>query len=156
MRQTPITLPALALAFAVLGSGAAMAADTMIGSLKISHPWAPATPEGAKAAPGYFTITNTGSAPDRLVGGSFADANEVEIVAGSGKATKAIEGGLPINPGETVALSPTGPHLMFTGLIGSLDRGETAQSILRFENAGTGVVEFAIEGAAAKAGRHKH
>jgi periplasmic copper chaperone A len=156
MRQTPITLPALAVAFALLGTGAAMAADTVIGSLKIAHPWAPATPEGAKAAPGYFTVTNTGSEPDRLVGGSFADANQVEIVAGSGNGTKALAGGLRINPGETVTLSATGPHLMFTGLIGSLERGESAQSILHFENAGNGVVEFAIEGGTGKAsGRHK-
>src|SRR5690606_29344960 len=40
------------------------------GSLTIEAPWARATPAGAKVGGGYLKITNTGNAPDRLVGGS--------------------------------------------------------------------------------------
>ena len=57
---------------AVLGLLAlpAQAADVMVGQLKISAPWARATPKGAQVGGGYLTVTNMGSAPDRLVGGS--------------------------------------------------------------------------------------
>lgn len=157
MRQTPTTLLAMTLALVLGGPGAALAADAEIGPFKISNAHAPATAEGAKDAPGYFTVTNTGSAPDTLIGGSFADANRLAIVSGAGKATRDIPGGLVIKPGETITLSPSGPHIMFVGLIGSLEPGLTAQSILHFEKAGTGVVEFTVEGGAPKAARrHKH
>ncbi|GJE54273.1 MULTISPECIES: copper chaperone PCu(A)C [Methylobacterium] len=150
MRQTKTKLLALTLALLACGAGASHAADYAVGPLTIAHPWAPATPEGAKAAPGYFTVTNAGREADRLISGSFVDAGHVEIVSGGGKATQAIAGGLVIAPGETITLSPTGPHLMFTGLIGPLEQGNSAQSILRFEKAGPVVLEFAIEGAARK------
>ena len=39
----------------------AQAADIMVGKLKISAPWARATPKGAPVGGGYVTITNTGS-----------------------------------------------------------------------------------------------
>ncbi|GEO99904.1 copper chaperone PCu(A)C [Methylobacterium haplocladii] len=152
MRQTKTTLLALTLALIAGGTGAPRAADYVVGALQIAHPWAPATPEGAKVAPGYLTITNTGREADRLISGSFVDAGHVEIVTGGGKATQAIAGGLVIAPGETVTLGPAGPHLMFTGLIGPLERGNTAQSILRFEKAGPIVLEFAIEGGGQKSG----
>lgn len=152
MRQTKTTAFALTLALLACGAGtgASHATDYAVGPLTIVHPWAPATPEGAKAAPGYFRVTNAGREPDRLISGSFVDAGRVEIVSGGGKATRAIAGGLVIAPGETITLSPTGPHLMFTGLIGPLEQGNSAQSILRFEKAGPVVLEFAIEGAARK------
>ena len=152
MTQTKTKLIALTLALIGGGTGTGRAADYVVGAIQIAHPWAPATPEGAKAAPGYLTLTNTGREPDRLISGSFVDAGRVEIVSGGGRATQAIAGGLVIAPGETVTLTPTGPHLMFTGLIGPLERGNTAQSILRFEKAGPIVLEFAIEGAAQKSG----
>ena len=53
-----------------LGDLPAHAADVTAGSLKISAPWARATPKGASVGGGYMTITNTGTASDRLIGGS--------------------------------------------------------------------------------------
>ena len=41
------------------------------GSLTLEQPWSRATPGGAKVGGGYLRITNTGTAPDRLTGGSF-------------------------------------------------------------------------------------
>lgn len=141
--------PSLALALALLlgGAGAALAQDYTVGPLQISHPWSPATPEGAKSAPGYLTVTNTGREPDRIISGSFIDAGHVVIPP------------VVINPGTTVTLRPGGEHLTFTGLVGALEKGSTAQSILRFEKAGPVVLEFAIEGASAKgahAGKSGH
>jgi periplasmic copper chaperone A len=44
----------------------AQAADYDVGSIHISEPWARATPKGASSAAGYMTITNNGTAPDRV------------------------------------------------------------------------------------------
>ena len=59
----------LALVFA-LAVSAVSAHEYKAGSLEIKHPWARATPKGATVAGGYMKIINTGTAPDRLVGGS--------------------------------------------------------------------------------------
>src|SRR5262249_32667650 len=49
---------------------AASAGDYKAGSLDISSPWSRATPKGSSVAAGYVKITNSGSAPDRLIGRS--------------------------------------------------------------------------------------
>ena len=54
----------------------AQAADVMAGKLKISAPWARATPKGAAVGGGYMTITNMGTEPDRLIGGSTGVASQ--------------------------------------------------------------------------------
>jgi len=53
--------------------------DDTAGALKIGHPWSRATPNGAKVAGGYLTVTNTGAEPDTLIGGTFAAAGRVEV-----------------------------------------------------------------------------
>ncbi len=55
-------------------AGGAAAQDFTAGSLKIGHPWSRATPNGAKVAGGYLSVTNAGSEPDTLTGGTFAEA----------------------------------------------------------------------------------
>ena len=65
---------AIALAFGVQ----AHAADVNIGQIKISNPWARATPKGATAGAGYMTITNKGATPDRLTCISASDASLCE------------------------------------------------------------------------------
>ena len=57
----------------------ALADDVTIGSLKISAPWTRATPKGAAVGGGYMTITNTGSTPDRLIGGATEIASRFEV-----------------------------------------------------------------------------
>ena len=66
-------LLALVFALAVI---AVSAHEYKAGSLEIKHPWARATPKGATVAGGYMKIINTGTAPDRLVGGSTVAAGE--------------------------------------------------------------------------------
>ena len=55
----------------------ALAHDYTAGALKIRHPWARATPKGAPVGGGYLSITNTGTEPDRLIGGSSSDREEI-------------------------------------------------------------------------------
>src|SRR2546423_11588059 len=44
------------------------ARDIVVGELRIEHPYARATPPGARTAAAYLAIENRGREPDRLVG----------------------------------------------------------------------------------------
>jgi len=136
-------------------AGAASAEDFTAGSLKIGHPWSRATPNGAKVAGGYLTVTNTGSEADTLTGGTFdaSGAVELHVMSMEGGVMKMapVEGGLAIKPGETVTLKPGGYHLMFTGLKQGLTKGETVKGTLTFAKAGPVPVTFTVESLAAKA-----
>ena len=57
---------AFALAALPLASPGARAADYDVGSIHITQPWTRATPKGASSGAGYLTMTNSGTAPDRL------------------------------------------------------------------------------------------
>src|SRR3954462_1328161 len=69
----------LALFVALAAPTTGAPADFQAGALRIGQPWSRATPKGAQVGAGYLTITNTGSEPDRLIGGSLTDAGRVEI-----------------------------------------------------------------------------
>jgi hypothetical protein len=144
---------------AVLAGWAAMpaqAADVTAGSLKISAPWARATPKGASVGGGYMTITNTGTAPDRLVGGSTDLAKSFEVhemkMDGGVMKMRPVAGGLEIKPGQTVTLEPSGYHVMFVGLKQQLKQGEHFKATLEFAKAGKVEVDFAVEGIGANSG----
>lgn len=136
-------------------AGAAAAEDFTAGSLKIGQPWSRATPNGAKVAGGYLTVTNTGSEPDTLTGGTFAEAGSVEIhsmsMEGGVMKMAPVENGLVVKPGETVTLKPGGYHLMLLGLKNQLKQGETVKGTLTFAKAGSVPVTFSVEALAAKA-----
>jgi len=119
-----------------------------VGSLTITAPWARATPEGAPVAGGYLTITNNGSEPDRLVGGSLAAAARFEVhemaIQNGVMRMRPVAGGLEIKPGETVELKPGGYHVMFMGLRQRLKAGETVTGTLEFARAGKVEISYAI------------
>ena len=125
-----------------------------IGTLKISAPWARATPKGAGVGGGYLTITNTGTAPDRLIGGateisSRFELHEMSMDNGVMKMRELAQG-LEIKPGQKVELKPGGYHVMFMGLKEQLMQGQTIKATLQFEKAGKVDVNFAIEGVGAQ------
>src|SRR5579872_1429998 len=81
----------------------AQAADVVAGTLKISAPWARATPKGASVGGAYMTITNTGTTLDNLIGGSTAlasrfEVHEMTMDKGIMK-MRPVGGGLEIKPG---------------------------------------------------------
>jgi copper(I)-binding protein len=87
----------------------AMPADVhIIGQLAVSKPWSRATPPGAPIGAGYLTITNNGTEPDTLTGGSTAVAAGVEVhsmtMANGVMSMRAVPEGLTIAPGESVEL----------------------------------------------------
>ena len=136
----------------------ASAHEFKAGDLTIGHPWSRATPEGAKVAGGFLTLTNAGSQPDRLVGVSspISTKGEVHEMAIDGKGVmtmRPVEGGLEIPAGETVELKPGSYHLMFMGLTARPAEGERFAATLEFEKAGTVDVEFTVE---AMGGMPKH
>jgi len=138
----------------------AQAEDITAGSLKISAPWARATPKGASIGGGYMKITNTGSAPDRLVGGasdvsSRFEVHEMSMDNGVMK-MRPVGQGIEIKPGETVEFKPGGYHVMFVGLKNGLEKGQHVKATLEFEKAGKVDVDFTVEGIGAQTGGGDH
>lgn len=134
----------------------AQAEDLTVGSLKISAPWARATPKGAGVGGGYLKITNIGTEPDRLVGGASGissrfEVHEMSMTEGVMKMRR-LAGGLEIKPGQTVELKPGGYHVMFMGLKDQLVQGQHFKVTLQFEKAGKVDVDFAVEGIGAQTG----
>src|SRR5215510_2236804 len=141
----------------------ASAEDYNIGTIAIGNPWTRATPKGATVAGAYMSISNKGSAPDRLVSGSTAVAGPFEahsMVMEQGVAKmRPVEGGLEIKPGETVELKPGSFHVMLMGLKQPLQKGEKVKGTLEFEKAGKVEIEYAVEalGVSAPApAKHSH
>jgi copper(I)-binding protein len=141
------------LAALALAPTLATARDFTAGTLVIEHPWARATPGGAQIGGGYLTIENNGSAPDRLVGGSFQASSGFELHEMSmdgGVMKMRPTGPLEIPAGGKLTLDPSAKHIMFTGLKRGLKKGEMVDGTLTFEHAGTIPVSFEVEGIGAK------
>ncbi|KRB21790.1 hypothetical protein ASD99_05985 [Mesorhizobium sp. Root695] len=140
----------LALVLSFVGAQSVFAHEFKVGDLEIGHPWSRATPAGAKVAGGYFTITNNGSAPDRLVSISSDVSEKAELhemgVKDGVMTMRPVAGGLEIPAGGKVALAPGGYHLMFIGLKRQPKQGEEFSATLTFEKAGAVSVDFAVEG----------
>jgi hypothetical protein len=130
----------------------AQAQDVTVGSLKISAPWARATPKGASVGGGYMKITNTGTAADSLVGGSTGIANQFEIhemsMDNGVMKMRPLANGLEIKPRQTVTLAPGGYHVMLMGLKEQLKQGDHFKATLEFAKAGKVDVDFMVEGIA--------
>ena len=152
-------LLAAAFAFAAL-VGPASAHGYKIGSLEIGHPWARATPKGATVAGGYLTITNRGTEPDRLVGGTISAAERFEIHEMSMDKgvmkMRPLAAGIEIAPGATVELKPGGYHLMFIGIKTPFVKDQRIKGTLRFEKAGTVDVEYAVTAIGGSPSQHEH
>jgi periplasmic copper chaperone A len=124
------------------------AADYDVGTIHIAQLWARATPKGATAGAGYMTITNNGTAPDRVscVASDASAQCQIHSMTMDGGVMKMrpVEGGLEIKPGETVTLKPASLHVMFLDLKQPLEEGKTVKATLKFDNAGTIDVAYPI------------
>jgi copper(I)-binding protein len=126
----------------------ASAQEFKAGSLVISQPWSRATAGGAKVGAGYMTITNIGTEPDRLIGGSLPQAGKFEVhemrMENNVMTMRPLHGGLEIKPGQTVKLAPGGYHVMFMRLKEPLKQGEVLKGELVFEKAGKVPIEYKV------------
>ena len=147
----------LAAAFALTASSVS-AHEYKAGAIEIKHPWARATPKGSEVAGGYMKLINTGSQPDRLIGGSVPIAGKFEIhemsMDGSVMKMRLLPSGIEIKPGQTVELKPGSYHLMFVGLKEPFVKGKRVKGTLQFEKAGKVDVEYAIEAIGGTPGGH--
>ena len=153
------------LAALALLPASAQAHDYRVGSLRIDHPWAIATPQGATVGAGYLKIINEGTQPDRLVAISSPAAPRVtlhgSLKEGDVVKMRALDKGIEIKPGETVALVPEGMHVMFEGLNSPFVAGTSVKATLVFEKAGSLPVEYRVaplgtKSEAAPAHAHDH
>jgi copper(I)-binding protein len=152
---SPSFAAASALALAQLSAPAAQAGDFDVGSIHIAQPWARATPKGATSGAAYITITNKGSASDRVNCLSSDASGQCQIhsmtMEGGVMKMRPVEGGLEIKPGETVTLQPSGFHVMLVALKHPLEQGQTIKTTLKFDHAGMVDVQYPVAAIGASA-----
>ena len=142
MPTKKITPMPRAIAFAMfsvmLVSGAALADDYQLRTIRVSNPFVRATPPGAKVAGAFMTIKNQGTATDRLVSASSPVAGLVEIhemaMEGGMMKMRALKG-IDLKPGATVELQPGGYHVMLMDLKEPLPKDSTVPLTLTFKDA---------------------
>ena len=147
----------LAMLAALLVSSAAIADEFQAKTLRVSNPFARATPPGAKVAGAFMTIRNVGPDADRLISASSPAAGLVEIhemAMDGGMMTMRAVKGIDIKPGATVELQPGGYHVMLEDLKQPLRQGEQIPVKLTFEK--SGVVEVMVHVEAMGAAAHTH
>jgi copper(I)-binding protein len=114
----------------------------------VSHPWARATPGGAKVGGVFFEMKAAPSASDRLVGARSAIAGSAEIhshVTEQGIAKMRRVDGIAVAGGKAVVLRPGGFHVMLLDLKEPLREGDLLKLTLVFERAGEIEVDATIE-----------
>jgi copper(I)-binding protein len=145
---TALLAVAAALCAALPSSPAVAAGDYDVGAIHISQPWSRATPKGAASGAGYMTLTNKGTAPDRVSCVSADASAQCQIhsmtMEGGVMKMRPVEGGLEIKPGDSVTLKPGGNHMMFLSLKHPLEQGATVKATLKFDHAGTIDVEYPV------------
>ena len=154
-----MTSSARTLAVLCLAAGIASAHDYQLQSLRIDHPFARATPPGARSGGAFFTIENAGTRSVKLLGVASPAAASVELHQ------MAMEGGVmrmrsvsavEVRPGDKLELKPGGYHVMLSDLKEPLKAGDKFPLTLTFEGAGTIEVSVEVENiGATHGGAHK-
>ena len=149
-----LLLLGLAAAAGLLPLSAAVAHEYRAGDLVIGHPWGRAIGAAAPTAAGYMSLSNQGSAPDRLLDARSPAARQVEIHAmtmtDGVMRMRPLAEGLAIPPRGTAWLRPGGQHLMLVGPAGPFVQGSRIPVTLRFERAGEITVELEVAAAGAR------
>jgi copper(I)-binding protein len=118
-------------------------------SIDIDRPWMrPSATTGQQAA-GFFTVTNKGREPDRLIAALSPVAARIELhgirVIGPTMSMRPMEKGLGLPPDTAITLKPRGYHLLMHDLKKPLTKGERIPVTLTFEKAGTRQIELVVE-----------
>jgi hypothetical protein len=138
----------LILPFAIFAAvAAARAADDS--TIVLDQAWARPSLAGAPNGAAYVTLTNRGSAPDRLVAISTPVAGMAELhrdeMRGS-VMTMRPAGPLDLAPGQTVAVQPDegGLHVMLMHMTRGLKAGDHFPMTFTFEKAGAMTVDATV------------
>ena len=122
----------LVLLSAQLSTMSGRASDYRVGSIVITQPWARATPKGASTGAAYMTITNTGSAPDRVscVSSDASAECQIHIMTMDSGVMKMrrVEGGLQIKPNEIRCIQAVRPASHVGPPQASTGRGQDGES----------------------------
>jgi len=145
---------AIAAVAAIAVAGAACAHDYQLRTLHIDHPFARATPPGARSGGVFLSVENRGSQTDRLLTVSTPAAGTAELhqmMLDAGMMHMRAVAGLDVKPGGRLVLQPGGYHVMLTDLKRPLHAGDHFPLTLRFEKAGAIEVDVEVESMAAGA-----
>jgi hypothetical protein len=128
--------------------------------IAVSEPWSRETAEGQNAGGAFMTIANTGTAADRLTGGSTPVAGRVEIhtmeMEGDVMRMRQLEDGLEVPAGGEVMLKPGSFHVMLMDLKQPLKAGEKVPLTLTFAGGGTVETQLDVRPAGEMAPAMKH
>ncbi len=147
----------LLIATLALVAGAVLAHSHQAGDIEVRHPWARATPPGAKVAAGYLEIRNAAAQPDRLLAASTGVAKRVElhVTQSEGDVMRMRQvKSLEIPARSRLELRPSGSHLMLVDIARPLVKGERFAMRLRFERAGELEVQVEVQDLGARHPRH--
>lgn len=146
-----IVLAATLAAFAhkgVIHTGCPAGQTFTAGDVTVTGAWLRATPKGAKSAAAYLVVSNTGAAPDTLIGATSEAASDISLhsmtMDGNMMKMAPVEGGLEVPAGGSVALSPMGFHVMMTGMEQPFVEGQCVEMTLHFATAGDIKIELNI------------
>lgn len=158
IRFSTLAAVALALSAAPVTAGQ-MEHKTTAGQLVIEDAFSRETLPNQPVAGAFLTLTNTGDSADRLIGGTSAVAGRVEVhemaMDGDVMKMRELDGGLEVQPGETVELKPGGYHIMLFDLTDRLKEGDMIEVTLEFAEAGEVTVPVMVHGKSAKSA-HAH
>lgn len=126
----------------------AHALDYTAGAIAIGQPYARATAAGQMVGGGYFKLQNKGKADDKLlaVSADVSETVELHTMIMDGDVARMREvSGIDVPAGKTVELKPGGLHVMFMGLKAPLKVGAQFPATLKFEKAGSVMIEFQVQ-----------
>jgi hypothetical protein len=145
---------AIAAVAAIAVAGGASAHDYQLRALHIDHPFARATPPGARSGGVFLSVENKGAQTDRLLTVSTPAAGTAELhqmVLDAGVMRMRAVAGVDVKPGDRLVLQPGGYHVMLAELKRPLQAGDHFPLTLRFEKAGSIEVSVEVESMAAGA-----
>ena len=120
--------------------------------IEINHAWARATAASAANGAVYLTITNHGTADDRLTGASTAVASKAELhitLNENGVMKMRPIADVPVKAGGRAQFKPGGMHIMLLGLKHPLKAGDSFPLTLTFNKAGAVETMVKVEKAGA-------
>lgn len=139
----------LRVSFAAAAALLALAPAALAEGLEVRDAYARASSPAAMSGAAFMEIVNTGGTDDRLVSAASDIAARVElhthVMEGDVMRMVHVEEGFELPAGETVVLERGGRHVMFMGLAGPMEKGETVAVTLTFEQAGDMVVEIPVD-----------
>lgn len=122
----------------------ARAAEPEVG---LSNAWVRPTLGAGRTTAAYVTITNAGTAADRLTAADTPGAGSVEIHTAGMKdgvmRMRRVEG-LDIPAGDTVTMAPGGYHIMIIDVEEPVQSGSVVPLTLTFETAGSITVDAGV------------